>query len=248
MHRRTAATRLVLLTTVTALTASLVGTVTVQARESRSTGCQLRINGRSRARDRRRSIVPNGRRRKPADGDRQGLHPRPRPAAARGHGLAGDSCASGRGPAAFPVPSTSNGDPLITQATAFPGLAAVSKGATDGEPPDPWVAAGPEHVVQAVNRAFRISDRSGNTLQTIDMFDFFGLGAFYTPGRSTSSIPGSSTTASMAAGSRSRRASIASRLPEDTIGTGYIDVAVSDAPDPTPGWRILSDRVPRRSP
>ena len=50
--------------------------------------------------------------------------------------------------------------------------------ATDGEPPDPWVAVGPEHVFQAVNTTFRISDRSGTALQTVDMFDFFGLGEF----------------------------------------------------------------------
>ena len=43
MHRRTAATRLVTLITLGALAATLVGTVTVQARESRSTDRQLRI-------------------------------------------------------------------------------------------------------------------------------------------------------------------------------------------------------------
>ena len=79
-----------------------------------------------------------------------------------------------------PTQSASNGDPALDPATAFAGLA---NSAAELEPPDPWVAAGPEHVFQAVNTTFRISNRSGTALETVDMFDFFGLGEFYLPGQ-----------------------------------------------------------------
>ena len=179
MHRRTAATRLVTLITLGALAATLVGTVTVQARESRSTDRQLRIKAdpaRETAglRTFRKVDVANL---PAATGKGSGYDPvLKRPDVNRS-----PAAPQGAVPA-FPEQATSNGDPAITQATAFPGLAFAAKGATAGEPPDPWVAAGPEHVVQAVNRAFRISDRSGNTIETVDMFDFFGLDEFYNPG------------------------------------------------------------------
>ncbi len=35
-------------------------------------------------------------------------------------------------------------------------------------PPDPYVAAGPEHLIFVVNSYFRITDKKGNTLKTID--------------------------------------------------------------------------------
>ena len=38
---------------------------------------------------------------------------------------------------------------------------------TNGFPPDPYVAVGPNHIIQVVNTSFRISDKAGNTLKTI---------------------------------------------------------------------------------
>ena len=101
MHRRTAATRLVMLTTLTALAASLVGTVTVQARESRSTDRQLRINGdpereTAGVRSFRTVDVAN----LPVAVRQRTLFSDPVLRAARGHGLAGDSCAPRRRPGA----------------------------------------------------------------------------------------------------------------------------------------------------
>ena len=85
--------------------------------------------------------------------------------------------------ATAPTFATTNADPAITEATSYAGLGLRGRRTfTSGEPPDPWVAAGPEHVVQVVNTAFRFNNRSGTALKTIDMFDFFGLGAFYNPG------------------------------------------------------------------
>ena len=245
MHRRTAATRLVTLITLGALAATLVGTVTVQARESRSTDRQLRIKAdpaRETAglRTFRKVDVANL---PAATGKGSGYDPvlkRPdvnrSPAAPQGAPVP-----------ALPAQATSNGDPAITQATAFPGLAFVSKGATAGEPPDPWVAAGPEHVVQAVNRAFRISDRSGNTLQTVDMFDFFGLDEFYNPGDVEFFDP-RVIYDSLHARWFAIEASFDCFAAEGVIGTGYIDFAISDGPDPTAGWSILSVHYPGEIP
>ncbi len=240
MHRRTAVTRLVMLTTLAALTASLVGTVAVQARDVRSTDRQLRINGdpeREAAGRRTYRTVDVGN--LPAATDKGSSDG---PALRRPDGTSSPATPGPQG-AAPPPPTqtTSNGDPVITQATAFPGLAAVSKGPTDGEPPDPWVAAGPEHVVQAVNRAFRISDRSGNTLQTIDMFDFFGLGEFYPDPGDVDFFDPRVIYDSLHARWIGIEASF-DCLPSQQadVGTGYIDVAISDGPDPTAGWGILS--------
>ncbi|MEX2184773.1 MAG: hypothetical protein WEC14_10025, partial [Chloroflexota bacterium] len=69
--------------------------------------------------------------------------------------------------------ATTNGDATAAEPTAFAGLQDTS----GLEPPDPWIAVGPDHVIQAVNTTFRISDRSGNALETVAMFDFFGLSA-----------------------------------------------------------------------
>ena len=57
--------------------------------------------------------------------------------------------------------------------------------------------------------------------------------------RSPSSTRTSSTTASTSAGSRSRPASTATPSVAD-VGTGYIDIAISDGPDPTLGWGVFS--------
>ena len=73
---------------------------------------------------------------------------------------------SGTGPkvavAAAPLPAdaTTNSDGPAKQ-TGFAGLSESSGPDTNGEPPDPWVAVGPEHVVQAVNLTMRITDRQG---------------------------------------------------------------------------------------
>ncbi len=38
---------------------------------------------------------------------------------------------------------------------------------TNSIPPDPYLAVGPDHIIQTVNTSFRISDKEGNTLATI---------------------------------------------------------------------------------
>ena len=51
-------------------------------------------------------------------------------------------------------------DPKVT--TAFPGI--TEAGTCSCEPPDPWVAVGPTHVVQSTNGMIRISNRLGAQL------------------------------------------------------------------------------------
>jgi hypothetical protein len=38
---------------------------------------------------------------------------------------------------------------------------------TNGFPPDPHLAVGPNHIIQVINSSFRISDKAGNTIKTI---------------------------------------------------------------------------------
>jgi hypothetical protein len=40
-------------------------------------------------------------------------------------------------------------------------------------PPDPYIAAGPDHLIQIDNSRFRISDKAGNTTKTIDADEWF---------------------------------------------------------------------------
>ncbi|HSL67025.1 MAG TPA: hypothetical protein VK977_02570 [Actinomycetota bacterium] len=58
----------------------------------------------------------------------------------------------------------------------FAGLSYASGPATSFDPPDPWVAAGPDDVVQAVNSSLRITDRSGSSPVAVTLGDFFGTG------------------------------------------------------------------------
>ena len=207
MHRRTAATRLVTLITLGALAATLVGTVTVQARESRSTDRQLRIKAdpaRETAglRTFRKVDVANL---PAATGKGSGYDPvlkRPdvnrSPAAPQG------------APSRVASTGDVNGDPAITQATAIPGLAFASK----GRPPASRRIRGWPQVRSTSSRRStgRPHQRSlGQHASTVDMFDFFGLDGSTTRATSSSSIRASSTTAFMLDGSRSRRASTASQ-------------------------------------
>ena len=240
MHRRTAATRLVMLTTLAALTASFVGTVAVQARDARSTDRHLRSQtdpGRASAgiRGFRRVDV----RSLPAATGKGSSY---EPNLGRPDGFARAPRAPQGVVPPPPVQSTSNGDPAPTQATEFDGLMNEPKTATDGEPPDPWVATGPEHVFQAVNTTFRISDRSGNDLQTVDMYDFFGLSSIPIPGGYIAAVFDPRVIYDSL---HTRWIAIEASFDcyadgPPVVGTGYIDIAISDGPDATAGWSIWS--------
>lgn len=142
-----------------------------------------------------------------------------------------------------PAPNlaTTSTDPTATEATAFAGLQET----TGSEPPDPWIAVGPDHVIQAVNTTFRISDRTGNALVTVAMFDFFGLSAI-DPGNYDAEVFDPRVIFDRL---QNRWVAIESSFDcypttDATIGTGYIDVAISDTADPTDGWSVLSIAYP----
>jgi hypothetical protein len=98
-------------------------------------------------------------------------------------------------------------------------------------------------VVQAVNTTFRISDREGTTLLTIPMFDFFGLSQIpnydaevFDPRVIYDSVHGRWIAI---------EASFDCYPFEDSeVGTGYVDVAVSETADPLGTWTVSSIPYP----
>jgi hypothetical protein len=131
-----------------------------------------------------------------------------------------------------PIEFTDNSDAPAT-VTQFDGLEQTTGPDTSGEPPDPWVAVGPEHVVQAVNLAMRITDRQGvMSVPDVSLPDFFQLppvgffdsdphviydslhGRWLATEVSWDCFPGGGA----------------------TFGHGYVDFAVSRTADPTGTW------------
>ena len=83
----------------------------------------------------------------------------------------------------FPIQATLNAPKAPIQRTSFDGLSKSSGPDTNGEPPDPWLGVGPEHVMQVVNSSFRITDRQGVQSEAptpfagfVDTFGFPELG------------------------------------------------------------------------
>jgi hypothetical protein len=139
--------------------------------------------------------------------------------------------------------------PLPVQATLLPPKEPISQPGFDGlshssgpdtlwQPPDPYVAVGPDHVMQSTNSSFRFTDRSGAVAappETISGFiDAFGFGGFVDPqwfdphviydsvhARWLMTVNGVDCTPS---------------LPDETFGTGYLFFATSDTNDPTGFW------------
>ena len=142
-------------------------------------------------------------------------------------GGATSRAASGIGPL---VPSQFTGKNArdgIEEST-LPGLSQIGT----IEPPDPFVAVGPDHVVETVNLQIRVQRRQGEQAATENLADFFELpaGIFNADPRviydslharwivtelEWDCVPG----------------------PGAGIGHGYIDIAVSTTPDPTGDWR-----------
>ncbi len=136
-----------------------------------------------------------------------------------------------------PEPATSSGAPAPSIEESFPGLADIDNDPYQPcsataclEPSDPWVAVGPNHVFQAVNTMFRISDRTGTTLETITFADFFGLNPAF-----------NSVADPRVIYDQRRDRWVAIDLSYECGGTsatnaGFIDFAVSHTGDPTGAW------------
>ena len=142
---------------------------------------------------------------------------------------------------ATPVPLR-NSEPRV--AAPWPGFdeevsfAGMADAATLGsshpvvEPPDPWIAAGPNHVVQAVNTRLRFSSRQGVKLYEVSLASFFD--------EPTSEVLDSDPRILYDA---IHGRWLASELSAD-CATGHVRLAVSDTGDPTLGWHIWDIAFP----
>ncbi len=84
------------------------------------------------------------------------------------------------GTAVSTVLATNSGAPPADSVAAVDG---IDQSVVNLEPPDPWVAAGPDDVVQTVNEELHFFDRGGHdTAGAIDMFEFFDLANFEVDG------------------------------------------------------------------
>jgi hypothetical protein len=104
---------------------------------------------------------------------------------------------------------------------------------TNLEPPDPWLAVGPDHIVQVVNVAMRITNRQGVTEEELSLAEFFEL-----PGS-----PATRNTDPRVIYDSLHGRWILIELSFDcqpgtgaTWGHGYLDFAISETADPTAGW------------
>lgn len=114
--------------------------------------------------------------------------------------------------------------PLFEEKVAFPGMAYGSD--STSEPPDPWVAVGPNHVVQAVNTEIRFSTRAGAEIGQVSMASFF-----LEP--STQVLDSDPRVLYDSAHGRW----VASEVSAD-CSSGHLRFAVSATDDPTASWYI----------
>jgi hypothetical protein len=129
-----------------------------------------------------------------------------------------------------PVEAIPNGRPTALK-SGFNGLAQTTSSATNREPPDPWVAVGPEHIVQTVNVAMRITDRQGGNPVDLALPTFFELppGFFDSdPHVIYDSLHGRWLATEVSWD--------CFPSPGASFGHGYIDFAVSRTADPTGFW------------
>ncbi len=102
------------------------------------------------------------------------------------------------------------------------------------EPPDPWVAAGPDNIVQMVNITMRITNRTNGAVNAIDLPDFFGLPTDPVTYDGDGRVIYDSV----------HNRWVATELSFDcdttqgdaTFGHGYLDLAVSRTADPNGQW------------
>ena len=140
------------------------------------------------------------------------------------------------GPAwAGAAPRVAVSGPGFSEKVAFAGLADAATPASPGpviEPPDPWVAAGPNHVVQAVNTTLRFSTRLGTQTAQVPLASFFV---------EPLTEVGDSDPRVLYDAVHSRW--LASEVSWD-CATGHVRLAVSNTDDPTAGWLVWDFAFP----
>ena len=142
-----------------------------------------------------------------------------------------------------PVPATTNTDGSAAL-TGFDGLAESTSAFTNREPPDPWVAVGPEHIVQAVNLQLRMTNRLGTSPIDVDLPAFFQLPVNPVTFDSDPHVIYDSLHGRWIATEVSWDCDTSD--PVVNFGHGYIDVAVSDNADPTGNWSFQVHHLRRR--
>ena len=114
--------------------------------------------------------------------------------------------------------------PDLRSTPGFAGVSACEYAC--GEPPDPWVAVGPWHVVQAVNQQIRIFARDGAVISTI------GFGTFFD--EPAGQIGGGFDPHVLYVARIGRW--VATEASYD-CSAGHLRIAISAGPDPTASWQ-----------
>ena len=170
-------------------------------------------------------------------------HPAPAFGSARSSGVGSGSAKT---PSSFPTTALAPTPATVT--TTNPATEAISGAGTaqtTAEPPDATVAVGPDHVVQATNEGIRITNRSLGSATTSTLFDFFGLS--FDPTYEAATFDPHVTFDAAHSRWIATEASYDCVPDPDfgvTVGTGYIDIAISETADPTGAWSILSAPYP----
>jgi hypothetical protein len=156
---------------------------------------------------------------------------------------------SAQSPASFPTTALAPIEATVT--TTNPATEAVSgagQAHVAAEPPDSTIAVGPDHVVQATNEGIRISSRqlALNPAFPVTLSAFFGIDAIPEPYDAETFDPHVTFDAIHNRWLASEASFDCYADPESgiNVGTGYIDIAISDTADPTKGWSVLSVPYP----
>ena len=138
------------------------------------------------------------------------------------------SISGGAAPVIEPTPTVLASDgPPPKEIDNFPGIRQAD--GCNCEPPDPWLAAGGEFLVQSTNSFVRISDRSGDQLVSVPMGAFFGV-----PGSESATDPHI-----LWDSAHGRWIGVALSYTSDFQHT-YLDLVVSQTADPTGAWTALA--------
>ena len=170
-------------------------------------------------------------------------HPAPAIGSARS---SSSGSGSAKAPSSFPTTALAPTPATITTTNpATEAVSSVGAGQATGEPPDPTVAVGPDHVVQATNEGIRITNRSLGSASTTTLFDFFGLN--FDPTYQAATFDPHVAFDTVHSRWIATEASF-DCIPDPDfgpkVGTGYIDIAISETADPTGAWSILSAPYP----
>jgi hypothetical protein len=171
----------------------------------------------------------------------------------RGSAAFGTGTGSGGSKAPGSFPTTPLAPTEATVTTTNPADEAVSgdgQAQATAEPPDATIAAGPDHVVQATNEGVRITNRAlGSSTAPVTLSAFFGIDAIPNYDAVTFDPHVLFDTAhNRWLATEASFDCIADPQSGINIGTGYIDIAISDTADPTLGWSILSVPYPDTAP